>query len=123
MWILDLLLAPVLLVGAMIAMPVIVLRSVLSRLRSILSRSCNTKQITHATESRKRVVSLCQDLDKVSRFLKDVFEVDLQEHFVVVVDSPADVSQFEPDLVVVADRETLETVREAVATPLVWINN
>ena len=106
--------APLLLVGAMLSMPMVIMCSLFTWIISSSTASGN---------GRKTVVSLCPDLDKVSAFLRRGFEVDLQEHFVVVVDSPMDVSQFDPDLVVVADRESLETVREAVATPLVWINN
>lgn len=106
--------APLLLLGALLSLPMVMVMSLFTWITSSAVPSGN---------GRKTVVSLCPDLDKVSAFLKSVFEVDLQEHFVVVVDSPQDVSQFDPDLVVVADRESLETVREAVATPLVWINN
>lgn len=119
----ELAVTPFILVGAILSLPTVLIDSFITWLVTPSSMWRPTTSTNRPCNARKTVVTLCPDLDKVSAFMRTVFEVDLQDHFVVVVDSAEQVSQFDPDLVVVADLESLETVREAVATPLVWIHD
>lgn len=91
----ELVLTPILLLGSALLLPSIIIRGV-------------------SEAPRRKIVAMCQDVDKVMEWLKSVLEIDRRDQvfFVpggAVIDT---VKACEPDMVVVSIAEQVEQVNE-----------